>query len=110
MHRNSHTDHVSAPCLRASARFKALQDMRLSVQVAMETLFRPRAALRARVAKFVAATPDLWRRRPAVPMLCMHCRTFVADKKPSKCVPRVLCPSCDLGERRVTGAAAVLGA
>ena len=87
-----------------------MQDLRLSVQVAMETLFRPRAALRARVAKFVAATPDLWRRRPAVPMLCMHCRTFVADKKPSKCVPRVLCPSCDLGERRVTGAAAVLGA
>lgn len=67
-----------------SKRFRALTDMRLSVQVFMETLFRPRRALRQRIAKFVAATPELWRARPAKPMLCMHCRTFVADKKRSR--------------------------
>jgi len=58
--------------------------MRLSVQVVMDTLFRPREPLRQRIAKFVAATPTLWRqRRDHAPMLCMHCRTYVADKKNS---------------------------
>jgi len=64
------------------ARIAAVRSIRMSVRVAMDLLFRPSPGLIARVHTLQQEDPTVWTAEK--PLLCVHCRTRVADGKRSR--------------------------
>lgn len=56
----------------------------MSVRVSMDMLFRPSPGLLAKMRQHQLKTVDVWKERR--PIVCVHCRTSVADGKKSRCV------------------------
>lgn len=54
------------------------------MRVSMDMLFRPSPGLLAKMRQHQLKTVDVWKERR--PIVCVHCRTSVADGKKSRCV------------------------
>jgi len=74
----------TSACPVAAHPAQAVAAVRLSVQLAMDTLFRPSVLLLRRMRHLQKKVPEVWQQRR--PLLCGHCRTSVADGKGSRFV------------------------